>query len=122
MATLADLDRQISQIDSAIDVATRRGRTASAMVLAERQAGRRNELVAERARAAKALASIEVDNAGVDNERNELAADLGPVLYLSKLIGISEDATTRWFVLLVAILLDPLALVLLLAATGPPNR
>jgi pimeloyl-ACP methyl ester carboxylesterase len=63
------------------------------------------------------------NNAGVSSSSGEvptngLAADSGPVRYLSKLIGIDQDTATRWFVLFVALLLDPLALVLLLAATG----
>jgi hypothetical protein len=33
-----------------------------------------------------------------------------------------QDTATRWFVLFVALLFDPLALVLLLAATAPPNK
>jgi len=32
-----------------------------------------------------------------------------------------QDAVTSWFVLFVALLLDPLAIVLLLAATAQPN-
>jgi hypothetical protein len=117
MATVADLDRRIAQIDSAVDAATRRGRTASAMALAEHQTGRRNELVADRERAANTLASIEVENARTENELGELAAESGPIRYLSMLIGIDQDTATRWFVLVVAVLLDPLALVLLLAAS-----
>jgi hypothetical protein len=121
-ANVADLDRRIGQIDSAIAEATRRGRTTAAMVLAERQTARRNELVADRARAAGALASIEVEKAGIENELNGLAAESVPVRYLSKLVGIDQDTVTRWFVLFVALLLDPLALVLLLAATARPNE
>jgi hypothetical protein len=118
-ASLSDLDRRIAQIDAAVDEATRRGRTTSAVALATRAADRRNELVGDRARAAGTLASIEVEQAGVENERNGLAAASGPVRYLSRLIGIDQDTTMRWFVLFVALLLDPLALVLLLAATAP---
>jgi hypothetical protein len=102
VANLADIDRRITQIDVAVDGATRRGRTTSAMALVAREADRRNELVADRARAASTLASIEVEKAGIENERNGLAADSGPVRYLSKLIGIDQDTATRWFVLFVS--------------------
>jgi hypothetical protein len=115
-ANVADIDRRIGQIDSAIAEATKRGRTTSAMTLVERQTDRRDALVADRARAASALASIEVDAAAVENERSGLEADAGPVRYLSKLIGIDQDTAMRWFIVLVAALLDPLAVVLLLAA------
>jgi hypothetical protein len=116
-ANVADIDRRIGQIDSAIAEATKRGRTASAMALAERQAGRRDQLVAERTRAARALAAVEVENAGLENERSEITVDFGPVEYLSKLLGIERDTVMRWFIVLVACLLDPAALMLLLAAS-----
>jgi hypothetical protein len=121
-ASVADIDRRIAQIDAIVDETTRRGHTTSALALVARASDRRNELVAGRARAARVLASIEVEKAGIESERSELAADSGPVRYLSKLIGIDQDTATRWFVLFVALLLDPLALVLLLAATARPTR
>ena len=79
---------------------------------------RRSELAGERARAADVLAAIEVEGAGIANERNELAADSGPVLYLAALLGEDDEKVMHWFVLAVALLLDPLAVVLLLAASA----
>ena len=119
---VADLDRRIAQIDSAVAEATKRGRTASAMALAERQTGRRDSLLADRARVASALASIAVESAKVENERAEQAADFGPVRYLSSLIGMDRDVVMRWFIFFLALLLDPLAVVLLLAANAPDQN
>jgi hypothetical protein len=108
VANLDDIDRRTAQIDSAVAEATKRGRTTSAMALVEHEAGRRHALVADRVRAASVLAGIEVEVASVEGERAEQAADSGPVRYLSKLIGVDQDAAMRWFVLCVACLLDPL--------------
>jgi hypothetical protein len=44
-------------------------------------------------------------------------ADLGPVRYLATLVGTTDEQTMRWFILVVALLLDPAAVLLLLAAT-----
>jgi hypothetical protein len=44
-------------------------------------------------------------------------ADEGPVRYLATLIGTTDEATMRWFILAVALLLDPAAVLLLIAAT-----
>jgi hypothetical protein len=41
-----------------------------------------------------------------------------PVRYLATLLGATDEHTMRWFILVVALLLDPTAMVLLLAATG----
>jgi hypothetical protein len=60
------------------------------------------ELVAARARAANDIAALQVESADVLNQRNALAADDGPVLYLSRLVGIPEKTATRWFVLGIA--------------------
>jgi Na+/phosphate symporter len=44
-------------------------------------------------------------------------ADLGPVKYLATLLGADIGTALRWFALVVAFLLDPAAVLLLLAAT-----
>jgi hypothetical protein len=116
-ANVADIDQRIAQIDNAVNEATKRGRTATAMNLVEHQTGRRSELVGERARAANALAAVEVEGTGIANERQELAVDSGPVRYLAALIGQDDEKVMHWFVLVVALLLDPLAIALLLAAS-----
>ena len=71
------------------------------MNLVEHQTGRRSELIGERARAANALAAVEVEGAGIANERNELAADSGPTRYLAALIGADDEKVMHWFVLAV---------------------
>jgi hypothetical protein len=117
-AAINDIDKRITQVDAAVAEATRRGRTMAAMTLAERQTGRRDALVAERTRVASALTAVDVDGARVENERNELAADAGPIRYLSKLLGIDQETVLRWFIVVIAAILDPAAVCLLLAASA----
>jgi hypothetical protein len=60
----------------------------------------------------------------VEGVRRTIEADLGPVRYLATLLGQVDEAVLRWFILVVALLLDPTAVLLLLAATrsgGPWN-
>jgi len=73
-ANVADIDRQIGAIDTAVNETIRRGRTVSAMSLAEQQAGRRDALVAERAQAARSLADIRIEESSVESERSGLEA------------------------------------------------
>jgi hypothetical protein len=49
----------------------------------------------------------------VESERAERAADFGPVEYVCKLLGVERGAAMRWFIVLVACLLDPAALMML---------
>jgi hypothetical protein len=74
---VADIDRRIAQIDTAVEKATERGRTAGAMKLADEQRKVRAELAASRVREGKALAVLQVEKATVDGERRTVEADLG---------------------------------------------
>jgi hypothetical protein len=121
-ANVADIDQRIAQIDNLVNEATKRGRTVIAMNIVEHQTRRRTELVEERTQAANALAALKVEGAGIENERNELATDSGPVRYLAALIGADDEKVMHWFVLAVALLLDPLAVALLLAASACGGR
>jgi hypothetical protein len=114
---VADLDRRIAQIDKAVETATSKGRTSSAMALVDNQRKTRADLVARRTKEARTLASLQVEKAAVDGERRKVEADLGPVRYLATLLGTGDQDVLRWFILVVAVLLDPAAVLLLLAAT-----
>jgi len=117
-AVVSDIDKRIAQIDGAVNETIRRGRTTAAMALVAQEAAHRKDLIAERINAANTLAGLQVEAAQVDGDRVTNAADSGPVRYLAALIGADEETAMRWFILLVAVLLDPLAIVLLLAATA----
>ena len=53
----------------------------------------------------------------MNSQRRTVEDDLGPVRYLAMLLGQPDDSVMRWFILVVALLLDPAAVLLLLAAT-----
>jgi hypothetical protein len=115
---VADLDHRIAQIDKAVETATSRGRTGSAMALADQKRKTRTDLVAERVREGKALAALQVEKANIEVERKKVEADLGPVRYLATLLAAGDQDVLRWFTSVVALLLDPAAVLLLLAATS----
>jgi hypothetical protein len=50
--------------------------------------------------------------------RKVAEADLRPMRYLAQLLSADGETALRWFVLIVACLLDPAAVLLLLAATA----
>ena len=56
-----------------------------------------------------------MEKAAVDGERKAVEADLWPVRYLATLIGTTDEVAMRYFILVVALLLDPAAALLLLA-------
>jgi hypothetical protein len=64
------------------------------------------------------MATLKVEKAIADGERREVEADLGPVRYLATLLGADGEAVLRTFILAIALLLDPAAVLLLLAASA----
>jgi hypothetical protein len=111
------LDRQIAQIDTAVGTAPQRGRTNASMQLASDQKRNRVELVTERVRQGERLAALQVEKTSIDGERRKADADLGPVRYLATLLGAGDQNVLHWFILVIAILLDPAAVLLLAAST-----
>jgi hypothetical protein len=83
----------------------------------ERRREKRNSSADKLTVEAKALADPKIEKAAVEGERRAVDADLGPVGYLATLIGVGDEVVLRWFILVVALLLDPAAVLLLLAAT-----
>ena len=72
-------DCSIAQIDSAVEKATDRGRTAVAMKLADEQRKARADLAGQRTKEAQTLADLKVAKASIDGERRVVEADLGPI-------------------------------------------
>jgi hypothetical protein len=62
-------------------------------------------------------AHLKIEKAAVEGERRAVDADLGPVRYLAALLGEADEVVLRWFILIVALLLDPAAVLLVHAAT-----
>jgi hypothetical protein len=115
---VADLEKRIAQIDAAVMTATLKGRARGAMQIADDQKRNRADLVRERQHQADVLADIKAEAAGLSAQRRVAAAELGPVKYLAALLGAGDQDVLRWFILVVAMLLDPAAVLLLLAAAS----
>jgi hypothetical protein len=123
--TVADLDRRIAQIDAAIEQSTRLGRPAGAMTIADQKRRDRADIVMERQHQAQALASLQIEKARVGAQRRRAEADVGPLRYLAELTGAPAndlERPVRWLTLALVAVLDPMAVVLLLAASIQTTR
>lgn len=109
---VGDLDRRIAQVDAAVNEATRRGRTITAMALVADQAHRRDLLLSERQHQAAVLAAMTAAT----------VTDDGPLNYLATMTGTADATLICEFILSLALMLDPLAVALLLAATSGNRR
>ncbi|MET0221237.1 MAG: hypothetical protein ABW213_11315, partial [Tardiphaga sp.] len=117
-STLADLDRRIAQIDSAVDEATKRGRVNAAMALAEQKRKERDALSQQRGREAATLTTLRTERASLGGERAHAEAAAGPVRYLATLAGTDTETAVRWLILLMVACCDPAAIGLTIAAAG----
>jgi hypothetical protein len=119
---LDDIKARIAQLDQTRTVTTTavtKGHAKTTKV--GDQGPARASLVRERETAETTIAALRVEKAKVEGERKAVEADLGPVRYLATFIGSTDEQTMRWFILVVALLLDPAAVLLLLAATARRN-
>lgn len=121
---LADDDRQIAQIDAAIDAATKRGRAKGAMQLADQQKRKRAALVADRQRDADALAGLKTERTAGRGQQKRVEAEAAPIIYAAKLLGIERDpeTITQWLIALIVVCFDPLAICLTAAVFGRRRR
>jgi hypothetical protein len=79
--------------------------------------------VAERQQATERLADLKVQQANVDARRARVTAEAGPALYLAKLFGSNDtEGMVRLITALLVLVLDPLAVLLTLAAARPRMR
>jgi hypothetical protein len=74
--------------------------------------------VTGRTQEAKQLAALQVEEAAAAAQQKAVEADLRPVKFLATIVRSSNEATMRYFSLVVAPLLDPAAVSLLMAATS----
>jgi hypothetical protein len=117
-ATVADLDKRISQIDTAVDESTRRGRMVGAMNLAERQRSTRDGLSAQREAGRATLIEMQKQRAALAAETAHVEAATGPIRYLAVMIGTDPETAVRWLILLMVLCCDPAAIALTVAAAG----
>jgi hypothetical protein len=118
---LADLDRRIRQIDAAIEESTRRGQPAVAMALGNSLHRARAQLSDRRQQEAQVVAELQVEKAKVAAQSRRASADIGPVRYLAELVAgpsVDLERAVRVLTLAIVAVFDPLAIMLLVAATG----
>jgi hypothetical protein len=121
---VADLDRRLSQIDGAIEEATRRGRTKAAMATMESQQRARAAIAEERRREAATLVALQGEHAQATAAGHQVEADAAPIRYVAELLGVDTDSekAIRWLTLLMVLCADPLAVALTAATASRRTR
>jgi hypothetical protein len=122
-AAVRDLDGRVARLDAIVTVATSRGSTRTAMALVSDQTRARADLMKQRAAAAERLAELRVEAASIEQRRARVTAETGPARYLATLLGVTDsEAPVRIITGLIVVVLDPLAVLLTIAATRRAPR
>jgi hypothetical protein len=114
-----DLDRRLNQIDSAIEMAAKRGKTSTALSAIDSQKKARAALASERNEAAGSLASLKAERAQTSARGRQIETEAAPIRYLAEL-GVDTDSerAIRWLIALMVLCCDPLAIALTAAASA----
>lgn len=80
----------------------------------EEAAQRRNTIDDEILKLSASIDSLKI-SVIEQQSNNDAAAELGPIIYLSKITGVEMDILINYFILLIVIVFDPLAVCLVLA-------
>ena len=119
--SIEDLDKQIQQIDSALNKMTDRGQAASALKAADQQRRTRESLVKKKDDHVKNISAYTEQRIRFESEIKKLEAEVGPLRYIAELIYEVQsvdnlERSVRMVILLLVFVFDPLAIVLLIAA------
>jgi hypothetical protein len=119
--------KALKQLDEAVDQVMGRSTSETgadkAVAIRKSQARERTRLLAEIATEQKTITGLREERAPIAAEVRKVEAEVGPIKYIAALIyGDSADANlleaaVRWVIILLVIVFDPLAIMMLLAAT-----
>ena len=119
--SIADVDKQVTQIDNALSKMTDRGQAASSLQAADKQRKTRTDLIKKRDDYVKNLSELMSQRISITSGIKKLEAEVGPLKYIAEMAYSSTsadqlDRAVRMVILLLVAVFDPLAVLLLLAA------
>jgi len=118
--SVADLDRRLGQIDTAVEEAARRGKSNTALSAIEGQRRARASLADERNEAAGTLAALKIERATVAAKARQAEVEAVPIRYVAELVGAdtNSEQAIRWLIALMVLCCNPLAIALTAAASA----
>jgi len=119
--TITDLDKQIAQIDNALQKLTDTGRAASSLAQAQSQRKTRDSLVKAKTDHLTTLDTLKNQKITAEVSNKKLEADFGPLKYIADAVYGNPtpeqmENIVRWIIFILGFVFDPLALCLLISA------
>lgn len=127
---LADLDKQLAQIDNSLSVMTEKSKgtkdARSALAAADAQRKNRNVLVIDKDKIFVVITDLETEKSRLENTVKKNEVEVGPLKYLAKLYygeasSSNVEQAVQMLILTLVFVFDPLAIALLLASNHTAN-
>ena len=122
-SVIADDEKVIAQLDGAINSYIDKNRADRSLFVRKQQSPQRQQLRDDIDAAQKRIDGFSNEKLSLQSEVRKQQLDVGPIRYIAELFyGVTEDPTkniesaVRFFTLLIVLTLDPLAVILLIAA------
>ena len=124
--SVADLDKQIVQIDNAVTKMTDKGQATNSLKAADQQRKTRDGLIKKKAEYVNDISNATTERVKLQSGIKRLEAEVGPLKYIAELVYSSTGAdqlerAVRMVIILLVLVFDPLAILLLLAASHGIN-
>ena len=118
---IEDFNKQISQIDNALNKLTETGKAQSSLKAANQERKNRDNLILKKEEHVKNLSTLTSDRGRAEGNIKKIEAEVGPIKYLAELIYGQADKdqlekAVRAVIILIVLVFDPLAVSLLIAA------
>lgn len=122
-AIIADNEKIITQLDSTVNALLEKDRADKSLAVRKSQAPQRKQLRDDIAASQKKIDEISAEKFKLESEVRKLQLEVGPIRYIAELFYGADgntnkniEAAIRIFTLLLVSTLDPLAVILLIAA------
>jgi hypothetical protein len=117
---ISGIDRQIEQINIAIEKITQSNSGRAGLTAANQQKKTRDDLIKRKQEETKLQSNLKMAKIKLESENKKLEVELGPIKYVAELIyGESSntviDKAVRFVILIIIFVFDPLAVLLLIA-------
>jgi hypothetical protein len=102
-------------IDDSVEAAIVKGRSSTAVQLAQTQSREREALIVQRASAENSLVALKGDMAVAQGEQAKVSAEIGVLEYAANLFGVDRERMIQVLILAMVLTCDPLSIMLVIA-------
>ncbi len=118
---VADIDKQLTQIDNAINKITEKGKGENSLRASDNQKKNRDQLYKKKEEEIKKISDLTLQKVKIETAVRKLEAEVGPVKYIADMIYGQADngqleKAVRFVIIIIVLVFDPLAVSLLIAA------